>query len=184
MKIFIGSSNEMHPVVKEIKRELEYRITGSSVEITDWEVWFQQGRFNNKTTWEIIEIAVNSFDLAIMLFAGDDKLNNRNHKHVVTRDNVLVEAGAFAIRLGIENVFFLVDPHESYKFPSDYAGLNYISFDYTRGADNDDAYRRIQEKLNEILVKGMNGINSESESLIKNENPILIRKEKKGGKIR
>lgn len=181
MKIFIGSSSEQYPVVKEIKRDLNDFMQGNFIEVIDWKEWFGRGEFNNYSTWKIIQEALNSFDIAIMLFADDDGLNCRNDDYRVTRDNVLIETGAFANSLGIENVFILVAPTDDYKLPSDFLNLNYIKFDYTRGADNSEAYRRICEKINQVLSQDMEKINLSAEGLIKNQNPIRIRKGK--GKI-
>lgn len=178
MRIFIGSSSELYPVVKEIKRDLQDLLRGVAIEIIDWKTWFNRGEFINIPTWHIIQSALTSFDLAIMLLADDDKLESRKGEYVVTRDNVLIEAGAFSNALGIENVFLLVAPNEDYKLPSDFLGLNYIKFDYARGADNEDVYRRICEKINRGLSTNTEMIEQPSESLIKNENPITIRKGK------
>ena len=178
MKIFIGSSSEQYPVVKEIKRDLNDLMRGTPIEIIDWKTWFGRGEFNNVPTWHVIQNALTSFDIAIMLLADDDKLESRKGEYVVTRDNVLIEAGAFANALGIENVFLLVAPNKDYKLPSDFLSLNYIKFDYARGAENDDAYRRICEKINQVLRTSAERIEQSSESLIKNENPITIRKGK------
>lgn len=104
MKIFIGSSSEQYPVVKEIKRDLNDLLRGSPIEIIDWKTWFGRGEFVNISTWHIIQNALATFDIAIMLLADDDKLESRTGEYVVTRDNVLLEAGAFANALGIENV--------------------------------------------------------------------------------
>lgn len=178
MRVFIGSSSEQYPVVKEIKRDLNERMFGDSIEIIDWKEWFGRGEFNNFPTWKVIQIALTSFDIAIMLLADDDKLECRNDEFVVTRDNVLIEAGAFANALGIENVFLLVAPNKDYKLPSDFLSLNYIKFDYARGADNAEAYRRICEKINQILSKTVEKLEANNDGLLKNENPITIRKGK------
>lgn len=105
-------------------------------------------------------------------------MENLTFRSVHTYGYSLIEAGAFANALGIENVFLLVAPNKDYKLPSDFLSLNYIKFDYARGADNDDAYRRICEKINQVLRTNAERIEQSSESLIKNENPITIRKGK------
>ena len=50
MKIFIGSSSEQYPVVKEIKRDLNDLMRGTPIEIIDWKTWFGRGEFNNIPT--------------------------------------------------------------------------------------------------------------------------------------
>lgn len=185
MRIFIGSSSEQHPVAKEIKRDLNDLMRGNPIEIIDWKEWFEQGQFNNYSTWKIIQEALDSFDLAIMLFANDDGLSYRDDKYVVTRDNILIEAGAFANSLGIENVFLLTS-NKDYKLPSDFLSLNYIEFDYTRGADNTDAYGRICEKIYQVLGQTAERIDLTDSGLIKKENPKIetpIRKRKGKGKL-
>lgn len=186
MRIFIGSSSEQHPVAKEIKRDLNDLMRGNPIEIIDWKEWFKQGRFNNYSTWEIIQEALDSFDLAIMLFANDDGLSCRDDEYVMTRDNVLIEAGAFANSLGIENVFLLVTSNKDYKLPSDFLSLNYIEFDYARGADNADAYDRICEKIYQVLGQNAGRIDPTDPGLIKNKNSKMeapIRKRKGKGKL-
>ena len=186
MRIFIGSSSEQYPVVKEIKRDLNGFMCGNPVEIIDWKEWFGRGEFNNYATWHVIQEALDSFDFAIMLFANDDGLSCRDDEYVVTRDNVLIEAGAFANSLGIENVFLLVTPNRDYKLPSDFLSLNYIKFDYTRGANNADAYRRICEKIYQMLGQNAERIDSADKELIRKENPKKedpIRKRKGRGKL-
>ena len=126
------------------------------------------------------------FDLAIMLFANDDGLSCRDDEYVMTRDNVLIEAGAFANSLGIENVFLLVTSNKDYKLPSDFLSLNYIEFDYARGADNADAYDRICEKIYQVLGQNAGRIDPTDPGLIKNKNSKMeapIRKRKGKGKL-
>lgn len=156
MRIFIGSSNEQFAVVKEIKRDLRDNLSdlpfGSCVDIVDWKEWFAKPEFNNEYSWKVLEKAFDYFDLAIMLLAADDKIISRGEEYVITRDNVLIEAGAFAHALGIKNVILLVDNDGKIKTPSDFFGLNVITFDYERGAENPEAYRRIVGKLAQISL--------------------------------
>ena len=108
MRAFIGSSNEQYPVVKEIKRELKDFSINHKLELVDWKKWFGKCSFVNSYNWDIIESALQSFDFAIMLLAPDDKIECRNENLYSTRDNVLIETGAFVATLGIEKVFIFI----------------------------------------------------------------------------
>ena len=181
MRVFIGSSSKQYPVVKEIKRDLREYIQNSPIQITDWMEWFGQGKHTGYNTWDIIEKALRSFDVAIMLFAKDDDIIENGNERKVTRDNVLIEAGAFASSLGIERVVILSQLDQDYRLPTDFCGLNCIKFNFDRGADNEQAYRQIIEKFQYLLEKEWNQVELSTQPLIKNQNPIRIRKGK--GKI-
>ena len=86
-----------------------------------------------------------------MLFAQDDNVHKRGRDVKMPRDNVILEAGAFAQRYGIENVILLVPKDETY-LPTDFLGLQTIVFDYMRGADNKDAYRIMKEKISSYMA--------------------------------
>ncbi len=182
MRIFVGSSSEQYPVVREIMRELNDRLADCFVEIIDWKSWFARGEFISWHTWQVIHQALDSFDVAIMLLAADDKVEVRGEEFRMTRDNVLIETGAFANALGIENVFLLVAKTDRYHFPTDFAGLNYLMFDYERGADNNMVYTRIREKIVTMLDTSIDRANITDVNLIKNQNPLTIKKGK--GKIK
>lgn len=181
MKIFVGSSSEQYPVVREIMRELNDRLADCNVEIIDWKSWFARGEFINWHTWQVLRQALDSFDVAIMLLADDDTVEYRGEEFRMTRDNVLVETGAFASALGIDNVFLLVAKNNRYRFPTDFAGLNYLLFDYERGADNNRVYTRIRQKIVAMLDASIGRANNPEVNLIKNQNPLTIKKGK--GKI-
>ena len=147
MKIFVGSSSEQLPVIKEIVRDLKDIIEKYDIHMESWKEWFAHGQFNGWSTWRVIQEALKEFDMAIMLLATDDVVQSRNKEFKMTRDNVLLEAGAFAEKCGIENVMLLIPDDVDYKLPSDFLGLNCIVFDYARGADNSEVYKKICEKV-------------------------------------
>ena len=158
MKIFIGSSSEQYPVVKEIRRDLLAKLQPNDAEVVTWKDWFKRGDNYDLDTWTIIIKAIDYFDCAIMLLAGDDKVEFRDMECRSTRDNVLIESGAFARAKGIEKVFLLIDKSDQYHIPSDYRGLNVIPFDYERGADNPDAYKTMSEKILQIETENIEKI--------------------------
>jgi len=182
VKIFVGSSSEQLPVIKEIVRDLKDIIEKYDIHMESWKEWFAHGQFNGWSTWRIIQEALKEFDVAIMLLATDDVVQSRNKEFKMTRDNVLLEAGAFAEKCGIENVMLLIPNDVDYKLPSDFLGLNCIVFDYARGADNSEAYKKICEKVVSFYEKELiedKSLESNIKIKEKNEN---IRKVK--GKLR
>jgi len=76
----------------------------------------------------------------------------------------------------------LIPNDVDYKLPSDFLGLNCIVFDYARGADNSEAYKKICEKVVSFYEKELiedKSLESNIKIKEKNEN---IRKVK--GKLR
>lgn len=185
MRIFIGSSSEQYPVVKEIRRDLMAELQSQTVEIVTWKEWFKRGVNYGLDTWTVIMNAIDYFDCAIMLLAGDDKIEFRDHDYLSTRDNVLIESGAFAQAIGIDKVFLLIDKNDQYRTPSDYRGLNAISFDYTRGADNPEAYATMSEKISQIEAQEIQKVATAfNPDKIKDKDQNLTLHNEKRGKIR
>jgi len=182
VKIFVGSSSEQLPVIKEIVRDLKDIIDKYNIHIESWKEWFAHGQFNGWSTWKIIQEALKEFDIAIMLLATDDVVQSRNKELKMTRDNVLLEAGAFAQKCGIENVILLIPCDVDYKLPSDFLGLNCIVFDYARGADNSEAYKKICEKVLSYYEAGLKGDKILENNIKIKETNEKIRKVK--GKLR
>ena len=166
----------------EIQRKLHLPPQAQTIEVVIWKEWFVTGANNGRYTWPIVEQAINSFDCAIMLFAADDVVNYRDQDVWSTRDNVLIEAGAFGYAKGFEKVFILRDKNDNYRIPTDYLGINTIGFDYSRGADNPEAYRTMVEKIGEILAREVQKVTTQSEpEKLKNRDYIESRGRK--GKI-
>lgn len=182
MRIFIGSSNEQYPVVKEIKRDLMAELQPQTVEIVTWKEWFKRGVNYGLTTWAVIMNAIDYFDCAIMLLAGDDRTEIRDHDYLSTRDNVLIESGTFAHAIGIDRVFLLIDKNDQYRLPSDYHGLNAISFDYSRGADNPDAYATMLEKILQIETLEIQKVTTafNPDKMKEKDQNLILQKEKRG----
>ena len=107
-------------------REIKETTDKYDIRIESWKDWFAHGRFIGWNTWKIIQEALNTFDIAIMLLAEDDNVQSRGKDYKMTRDNVLLEAGAFAHKCGMENVILLVPNDSAYKLPTDFLGLNCV----------------------------------------------------------
>lgn len=180
MNVFIGSSSEQYAVANEVRRELLLTLPPNTVEIITWREWFRRGENHGLNTWEVISRATSRFDCAIMLLAGDDVTIVRSQEYVSTRDNVLIESGAFADHLGIDRVFLLVDKDDQYRVASDYRGLNVILYDYERGAENSEAFQTIREKIKEIVQTRLQEVTFPQEQTNYKTDDQIVRKEKRG----
>lgn len=118
MKIFIGSSSEAIPIV----REIEVWIESNGNEPIPWD---KPGIFTPgaNTLETLIEVSRN-VDGAIFIFSEDDKVWYRKDTVLQPRDNVLLEYGLFTGTLGPTKV--IIYKNGNIKDASDIKGINYI----------------------------------------------------------
>lgn len=122
-RIFIGSSIESLIVAEAIKANFEFE----NVEARIWnEDLFTPDDF---TLNKLIQFT-KSFDIAIFVWASDDKveIENRNITKKQPRDNVILEAGMFYASLGKDRVFLFAPQEDTPKIPSDLLGLTPIRY--------------------------------------------------------
>lgn len=124
MKIFIGSSRESLPVVREVEVWLEEQ----EHEPIPWD---QPGLFmpGVQTFTTLIQIS-REVEAAILVFAEDDQVWYRGDTAPRPRDNVLIEYGLFGGVLGPQKAIVcrIGDP----KHPIDLAGLTCIDINPAR----------------------------------------------------
>lgn len=121
MKIFIGSSKESVQQAHEIAFELERSGINASV-------WDSCIFLPSVSTFDNLERIANGVNAALFVFSPDDQLWYREEKVLSVRDNVLLETGLFAGKLGKTNVVICTtgDP----KIPTDLFGITTINLDY------------------------------------------------------
>ena len=117
-RIFIGSSSESLHYANELEIELR------DDAIAD--VWSRSFKAGQYTLDELVRKA-SEVDFAAFILGQEDKTISRGKVKTSPRDNVIFEAGLFAGKLGISNVFLIVDEKGS-KLPSDINGLVYITY--------------------------------------------------------
>lgn len=78
-------------------------------------------------------------DYGIFVFTPDDVLSSRGKSHAVARDNVILELGLFAGRLGIESTFIVTPRGADIKLPSDLLGLSLGEYTADREDENLEA---------------------------------------------
>lgn len=121
---FIASSSEGRDRVDEITAIVE---SAGGVAV-DWETYFQPGDF----ILEKLVGAASKVSMAIIVVTPDDMLHSRDEIHLSPRDNIILEIGLFAGRLGLRSVAIVVCPTDDGKLPklpTDLAGLIYLTYD-------------------------------------------------------
>jgi Predicted nucleotide-binding protein containing TIR-like domain len=114
-KVFVASSAESLDVAYAVQENLD-----SDAECTVWDQGIDQLSSN---MMQSLVAVLDDSDFGIFVFGPDDVLITRGREHQVARDNVVLELGLFAGRLGLESSF-VIKPHgEDIKLPSDLLGL-------------------------------------------------------------
>ena len=126
MKVFLGSSTESLPVLREIASWIEE----AQHEPLTWDVptLFLPG---DNTFSKLIEIS-KKVDAAVLVFGEDDHVWYRTDGAMQPRDNVLIEYGLFAGALGQSRVAICKDG--SPREPSDLRGVTTV--DVSQGKRN------------------------------------------------
>lgn len=118
ISFFIGSSNQSVQYARNIK----YIIEGLGHTAV---VWDESSRFIPATyTLVDLEKASRDFDAAIFVYGEDDILETKDGLKKVVRDNVILETGLFAGRLGHERILICTSGNP--KIPTDLLGLTHV----------------------------------------------------------
>jgi hypothetical protein len=122
-KVFIGSSRECLPVAQVLQSQLK-----NEAAVQLW----NQGIFGiSDYTLDSLMTASKEFDFAAFIFGADDMLKSRGERYLIARDNVVLELGLFAGRLGRERTFLVVQQtSERLHLPSDLHGITPAKFEW------------------------------------------------------
>jgi len=113
--IFIASSMEARPTAEQISQILASK---NLLPVPWWEA-FPPGSY----TFDQLNKQSRAVDGAIFLAMKDDKVWYRDSEQGAPRDNVILEYGLFAARLGLDRCLILSD--KDVKIPSDLRGVTY-----------------------------------------------------------
>lgn len=143
--MFIGSTVEALPLANALHTNLDH-----DIEVTIWNHGlFEPGR----NTWsELVEKAAN-FDFALFIFSGDDRLTSRKKESLAIRDNVLIEYGLFAGKLGQDRVFFMYNRDRPPKIASDLAGVTPLRYGDRSDENNIAAVSPAADKIRAVATK-------------------------------
>jgi hypothetical protein len=136
--VFVGSSSEQLPLVKEILRGL-----GQSAVVRPWNTSIKPG----VTTLDGLLANANEADFALFIFGPDDWTESRSVAVASPRDNVVFEAGMFGGLLGWRRS--IIVHARGVKLPSDLLGLTMINYD----ASGDPAHegRLVSNRIKEVI---------------------------------
>lgn len=145
--LFIGSSTASLPAANVLQGQLQHD--------ADVNVW-NQGIFGvSDYTLDRLLRATKEFDFAAFVFGADDTVTMGRKRYLVARDNVVLELGLFAGRLGLQRTFIVLQKTlEELHLPSDLQGITPASFDWPEDEKFADDYK----KLNAALGPAAQGI--------------------------
>lgn len=128
-KVFIGSSSEGADMATVIQEALS--------NVSECTVW-NQGLFElGNTTLMSLASFLDRFDFAIFLTTPDDKIDIRGAEFSAARDNIIFEMGLFMGGVGVDRVVFVTASNlESFRLPSDLAGVTHVTYESDRSDGN------------------------------------------------
>ena len=129
LRVFVASSSEQLPIVKEIAG-----IIGQTRRI-EAKPWTEKVFEYSKTYIESLESELDRADFAIVVLTADDVGNVRKKSVNLPRDNVIFELGLFSGRLGRDRCFFFVEAASQTRLASDLSGIHHAVF---RGQEHPD----------------------------------------------
>lgn len=150
-KLFIGSSKENEPVLRQIEKRLNPYF--DCVPWTD-EVF----RLNQNFLSDLIR-QTRIVDYSLVIFSCDDEAIIRDKREFVPRDNLLFEHGLFLSRLGPDHAFVVCE--HNVKLPSDLYGITLPYYEVTNENGNklitEDSLRDTITELCKMSSKPIHG---------------------------
>lgn len=119
--LFLGSSREAIPIVREIQNALQH----DDFIVTPWTTpgFFAASRYPLEDLDK-----VRAADFAALVLSPDDLVFSRKAISEAPRDNVVFELGFFMGALNRERTFIVVPRDQEIKIPSDLLGLTPLSY--------------------------------------------------------
>lgn len=90
----------------------------------------------SRATWENLQNQLNKSDFGIFVFGPGDEVSARKRQGAITRDNVVLQLGMIAGRLGVGRTFIVVPRDATFKLPSDLLGITVADYDPSWPDDN------------------------------------------------
>lgn len=158
--MFIGSSTESIAVARVLQAQLHDDVIAT--------VWDQGLIDVGEYVLDGLLRATSEFDFAAFIFGADDTAVVRGDRYIVARDNVVLELGMFAGRLGRERTF-MVEQRTStpIHLPSDLSGVVRARFEWPEGEPLRD-----YTKLNTAIGPAVQGLRAAIEKRGPNLAPL------------
>lgn len=160
MRVFIGCSGDIETNVSDFMRVLQSKLEGCNIELIYWRDFFDDPGQNSYFNWPRFSQALGDLEdrcnCAIMVWHGDDVATIRDNEVLITRDNVILETGAFLNARGLSNVFIITDTAAEFHFATDLQGVNTYGYDFKKSAlypANNAQVVRISDRLKSISNK-------------------------------
>jgi hypothetical protein len=83
----------------------------------------------SRPTWENLQNQLDKSDFGIFVFSPGDAISARKRKGAITRDNVVLQLGMIAGRLGVGRTFIVIPRDATFKLPSDLLGITVADYD-------------------------------------------------------
>ena len=145
-KLFVGSSTSSLPVAEVLQSLLQH-----NAEVNVW----NQGIFGVADyTLDRLLQATKEFDFGAFVFGADDTLKMRDKRYLVARDNVVLELGLFAGRLGRERTFIVLQKtSEDLHLPSDLQGITPAKFNWQEDVSFATRYQSLNSALGPVALE-------------------------------
>lgn len=148
-KVFIGSSSESLGVARQVKQKL-----GSAYDV---QIWTEEFFVASSITLPNLLEKAQEFDLAVFIFAPDDKINIRGKRFWISRDNVILEYGLFLSKLGQGQCFVLAPSGNDCRTPNDMDGFTSVKYKWRHVSTKHGCVIRLKNK--DCLQKLKSAIN-------------------------
>lgn len=138
-RVFVGSSSEGRAVAARVAEALE----AAGMRALLWSDFFKT---KDPPLQELDRRAADA-DGAVLVGSADDRLHSRGKGYDQMRDNVLLEYGLFAGRLGRHRCILLMPDQPEFRIPSDFLGV--AGFEWYDHSTLSEIVSRVPARLSE-----------------------------------
>ena len=143
--MFLGSSVEGLGLAKAIESSFKH----AKVVVR---AWYNGGVFTGSNyTMDDLMTQVENCDFAMFVFGPDDKIASRGEDYVGPRDNVILELGLFAGKLGRQRVFIVQEFGSDLKIPTDLTGIQPVTYVCKPGCTPQDMLGSVRNEIEDNI---------------------------------
>ncbi len=128
---------------------IEQQLKEKDIICSDWRALFKQAHDTaHIALLPSLSKKIPTFDFALILAEGVDKVEIRGDEELAMRDNVVFELGLCVMALGVERVILLAE--ESVRIPEDLIGVGKVGVEYVTFSSSDKA--SAVQKVERIII--------------------------------